>query len=171
MILFRGHYKLERQSQTEDFVAFCKHGASSLQMHKRFRAPVWQAFIFSFAWFYWRRLYIVGSCILMPPVLIADRGIHAPVCNFLIVGFLVLPPIMARRLYVTAFAQRCDRADQIGLAGADRLAYFAAAGGTSWLAGLLVCWSAGLLAGAVWISLAMDMLRGFAPHVGAGFLP
>jgi len=166
VILFRSRYELARQSHTDDFAAFCKSGSSSLQMYERICAPIWQAFLFSFVWFYWRRLYLVGSCILIPPVLISDFGIQAvlpPACNgLIIVGFLVIPSVMARRLYVTAFAQRCDRADQIGLLGADRLAYFAAAGGTSWIAGLL--------AGTLWVSLAMAMLRGFAPHVGAGFL-
>ena len=67
---------------------------------------------------------------------------------------------MARRLYATAFLMRCDRADRLGLSGADRLAYLAASGGTSWLAALP--------AGALWLSFAITLLRAFLAHGHAG---
>ena len=165
MTIFPSRSELVERSGTEDYTTFCGSGSAPLRLHERLRGPVWSAFLFSFAWFYWRRLYLVGSLMLMPAILIADLDIQAGTASAwsatLVIGLILLPPVMARRCYATAFLQRCDRADQLGLSGADRLTYLARSGGTSWLAGLL--------AGALWLSFATILLRAFLSHDHTGF--
>ncbi|MBS4076658.1 DUF2628 domain-containing protein [Ameyamaea chiangmaiensis] len=167
MTIFPERHELVTQLETAEFSAFCRVGSSSLRLHQHIRAPIWAALVFSFAWFYWRRLYLVGSLMLMLPVLISTLDIYGrgplAVNGALVVGCLVLPPFMARRLYAIAFLQRSNRASRLGLSTSNRIAYLEAAGGTSWLGGLL--------AGGMWVAFAVAILHSLLPHLGGVFLP
>lgn len=109
------------------------------------------ALLFSFAWFYWRRLPALGGLILLPAVLGQWAGAPMPgiYASFVL---HVLGAASGRSLYRQAARRRARRADALGLHGAAREGYLRDAGGTSLLAGSL--------AGALWLMSAGAMLAG-----------
>ncbi len=94
-----------------DFDAFAGPRAAALRLHRSPRLPVWGALVFSFAWFYWRRLYVVGSLMPMPFILpvMFRLPLHfsGSVAIVLLLG-LILPPLLARPIYALPVCNVAD---------------------------------------------------------------
>jgi hypothetical protein len=100
----------------------------------------WVVFLTNFPWFFYRKMYITGSLLILAPIVAAylvgiggQAGISAAVA------------VSANSLYVTAAMRRLEKADALGLFGERRQDYLKRAGGVSVVAGTL----SGILCAAV----------------------
>jgi hypothetical protein len=106
----------------------------------------WPAFLGGFAWFFYRKMYAVGTLLLLLPVLVdALIGLDAS-------GAVVAVSLFAKSLYVQRALRRIIDADDLDLADEERRAFLARAGGVSPLAGLV--------AGAGYVCLIVIALLG-----------
>jgi hypothetical protein len=94
-----------------------------------FNSPV---FFTGFPWFFYRRMYLVGSLVIFLPLLAAYLFGFAG--N---VGFGAGLAVLANGQYVLCGMRRLLKADALGLAGEERQEYLRRAGGVSVVAGVL----------------------------------
>ena len=95
----------------------------------------WPAFLGSFTWFFYRKMYLYGAMIIILPIILGylfgSAGSALP----------ILFAIWAKAWYVTCALNRIVKADKLGLTGGERTDYLQRAGGVSLPAGIF----AGLL--------------------------
>jgi hypothetical protein len=117
----------------------------------RLRTWSWPAFLGSFTWFFFRKMYLYGAMLIFMPLLfgylLGTAGSALP----------VLFAIWGKPWYVNSALGRVAKADQLGLSGTDRADYLRRAGGVSWPAGIF----AGLIYGFL---LAIVIAGIFARH-------
>ncbi len=107
----------------------------------------WAAFLLTFVWFFYRKMYAYGAVILFAPPLIAylfgmtGGGGWA--------AMWIMSARSSMRLYVDRALDRIAKADQLGLTGADRFDYLQRAGGVSLTAGVFAGVIYALLVGLV----------------------
>ena len=140
----------------EDFKAFAdlSGGVFVTEEEVARKRKIWiaNAAVFSFAWFFWRRMPLIGAAIVTPVlvgVTIGVPGIGVTVS----LTFHFMAATVAPWLYRGVAARRARRADRIGLAGVEKSAYLAAAGGVSRLGGVL--------GGSIWIVMTYAVVHGF----------
>lgn len=91
----------------------------------------WPGFLVSYAWFFYRKMYIYGAMFLLVPLVL---GMLFPTAS---VALYVCSAIMGKTLYVQIGLGRILKADALGLAGEERKSYLQRAGGVSVLAGAI----------------------------------
>jgi hypothetical protein len=109
----------------------------------------WPAFLISFVWYFYRRLYIFGAIFLLAPIVLAllvgDAGSS---------GAWASTAILGKPLYVTSALNRIVKANKLGLIGPEREDYIRRSGGVSWVAGIVAgCLFAGLIALAIFAAV------------------
>jgi hypothetical protein len=91
----------------------------------------WPAFFASFAWYFYRKMYLMGGMLVILPIvmglLLGGTGSS---------GMWVIFTMMAKPIYVQTALRRITKADGLGLAGEERRDYLQRAGGVSLVAGL-----------------------------------
>ena len=118
------------------------------------RAWSWPVFLGSFTWFFYRKMYAYGAIVILLPLAVGYLFGSAGGGVWLILA------IWAKAWYVNAALARITKADQLGLAGAERSDYLRRAGGVSMVAGIF--------AGAVFVLflvLAVANSAGYLPGV------
>jgi hypothetical protein len=107
----------------------------------------WPVFFFGFAWFFYRKMYLVGATVLMVPIVLAFSSSMA------VAGVPVaLVPVatLGNTIYAYAARRRIEKADKLGLVGDERKDYLQHAGGVSLAAGAVAGFVyAGLMASAI----------------------
>jgi hypothetical protein len=94
----------------------------------------WAAFIGAFAWFFYRKMYLAGSIIIiLPIVFITLFPSSSSAGNF---GVWIGLTMTAKSLYVHTGLGRLLKADELGLSGRERAEYLEKAGGVSLVAGI-----------------------------------
>jgi len=94
-----------------------------------FNVPV---FFCGFPWFFYRRMYLVGSLVIFLPILAGYLfGFQGNA------GIAVGLAVSANNLYVLSGMKRLHKADELGLSGEERQEYLRRAGGVSVVAGVL----------------------------------
>lgn len=95
-------------------------------------APNWLVLFTGFPWFFYRRMYVTGTLLIIVPLLAAyllgftsNAGISAGIC------------VWANNHYVRSAIRRLKKADALGLVGEERSDYLRRAGGVSVVAGVL----------------------------------
>ena len=106
-----------------------KMRASTRRQHSVF-AWSWPAFLVSFAWFFYRKQYVLGALIVLLPL----------VLGYLLGGSggssaAIVIAVLAKPSYVRAALERIVKADALKLEGAERADYLRRAGGVSPAAG------------------------------------
>ena len=92
----------------------------------------WPVFFFSFVWYFYRKMYLVGAVWLLTPVVagllfgkLATAGVGYGMAS------------TAKWIYVRTGLSRIAKADELGLLGEERSEYLHRAGGVSMVAGAL----------------------------------
>jgi hypothetical protein len=93
----------------------------------------WPGFLLSYAWFFYRKMYIYGAIFLLVPIIMALLFPSASVALY------VCSALLGKSLYVQAGLNRIMKADAVGLSGQERKHYFERAGRVSILAGGIGC--------------------------------
>ena len=96
----------------------------------------WPVFFGSFVWFFYRKMYAVGAIFIVLPIAFAFVLGSAAGS-----GIMIAFAVIAKALYVQSALGRVQKANSLGLSGAERTDYFRRAGGVSVTAGVF----AGLL--------------------------
>jgi len=92
----------------------------------------WPVFLGSFVWFFYRKLHLYGAfMVLMPIALSYVTGATAAGG-----GSVAVFAVYSKYIYVHSALSRIIKADDLGLAGQERLDYLHKAGGVSLTAGL-----------------------------------
>jgi hypothetical protein len=100
----------------------------------------WTVFFTTFPWYFYRRMYLEGAfLVFLPPLLGYLFGIFGNAASMAGLG------VTANSQYVLSALKRLQKADALGLIGAERADYLRRAGGVSITAGVL----SGLLAAAM----------------------
>ena len=90
----------------------------------------WPVFLFSFVWFFYRKMWIFGASVILLPVilslLIGSAGLG---------GGAIIFAMVANSIYVRSALSRILKADALGLTGEARSDYLRRAGGVSPVAG------------------------------------
>jgi hypothetical protein len=92
----------------------------------------WTVFLTTFPWFFYRKMYAVGSVVVLIPVVLGLFGVTAGMG-----GAMAGLAIVAKTIYVQAALHRLLKVDALGLTGAEREDYLRRAGGVSVVAGVL----------------------------------
>lgn len=92
----------------------------------------WPALLFSFVWFFYRKMYVVGAIAILVPIVVA---LLFP--GVALTGAYIGLSMAARPTYVQSALKRISKADALGLAGSERVEYLRRAGGVSLAAGIL----------------------------------
>jgi hypothetical protein len=90
----------------------------------------WPVFLGSFTWFFYRKMYALGAMLIFLPLLFTYLfgSVGGATWIFFAMG--------AKGFYVNSAVRRIVKADQLGLAGAEREDYLRRAGGVSLPAGI-----------------------------------
>jgi hypothetical protein len=91
----------------------------------------WPGFLLGFPWFFYRRMYAIGALLILVPLVI---GILFPSASLASMAGIAA---YAKYFYVQSALRRTQKADTLGLAGAERADYLHRAGGVSIVAGVL----------------------------------
>jgi GYF domain 2/Protein of unknown function (DUF2628) len=92
----------------------------------------WVVFFTTFPWFFYRKMYVTGTLLILIPVLLAYLfGFKGNA------GATIGAALSANYFYVQAAIKRMNKADALGLAGQEREDYLRRAGGVSVVAGAL----------------------------------
>jgi hypothetical protein len=91
----------------------------------------WPAFFSGFAWFFYRKMYVLGTIVVVVPVVLGlvintGTGIVA-----------VVIAMYGKGYYVQSALRHVLKADEIGLVGQERSDYLRGAGGVSIAAGVI----------------------------------
>lgn len=89
----------------------------------------WPGFLVSYAWFFYRKMYIYGAIFLLVPIVLA---MLFPASS---AALYVCSAMTGKPLYVQSALGRILKADALGLSGEERKRYLERAGGVSILAG------------------------------------
>jgi hypothetical protein len=94
------------------------------------RSWSWSVFLGSFTWFFYRKMYTYGAMLIFLPMLFGYLfGSAGGAAS-------ILFATSAKASYVNLGVDRVFKADQLGLAGAERIDYLRRAGGVSLPAGI-----------------------------------
>jgi hypothetical protein len=108
----------------------------------------WPVFLGSFTWFFYRKMHTYGAMVILLPLVLGYLfgGVGG--------GMFVIFAISAKNWYVVHALGRICKADELGLAGAERADYLQRAGGVSLPAGIF----AGLIYGLGLLLLTLALL-------------
>ncbi len=119
---------------------FGPNGEAYLETYEKMRASTrrrhsvlswsWPVFFVSFAWFFYRKQYVLGALVVLLPIvlgyLIGGGGSG---------GAFAAIAMIAKPSYVRAALDRLAKADELRLVGEERAEYLRRAGGVSSIAG------------------------------------
>jgi len=92
----------------------------------------WPAFLLGFVWFFYRKMFLLGAVMVLAPLvfglLFGRTGVG---------GVELALAALAKPIYVQRAISRIEKADALGLTGAERADYLKRAGGVSPLGGAL----------------------------------
>lgn len=92
----------------------------------------WPAFLCSFVWFFYRRLYIWGAAVLLLPIIVGE--VFGGTGTAGMWGGIA---VIAKLLYVSTGIARIQKANALQLTGEARADYLRRAGGVSTVAGVI----------------------------------